>query len=379
MASIQKRGKYWRAQIRRTGYPTLSSTFDTKAEATLWAAQQEKTLSEHTPERVVQRLRDQDYRLKDAFDRYIVEILPGKKPTTQERDKGSIRRLCRDYGDVALTKIDGQTLSGMIRQWQSNGLGANSIRLYLAHLSHLYNIARKEWGMVDLINPVELVRKPKLPQGRDRRLTGDEEERLLNACTAMNPELADIVIVAIETAMRQSEILGLEWRHVNWLDHTCYLPDTKNGTARIVPLSVRAEAALQRQQQRDAGKGLRLLQPHSFPRGSSGERPPRPAGDSHLSQPAWPARDSHLSQPAGPARVWKYTNDGMRASYYKALKRAGIVGLTFHDLRHEATSRFCEKAIPMMTVQAITGHKSTQMLKRYTHISGKTLVDAVRG
>ncbi|MBU2817189.1 integrase, partial [Acidithiobacillus ferrooxidans] len=143
MASIQKRGNYWRVQIRRTGYPTLSSTFDTKAEATLWAAQQEKTLSEQTPERVVQRLRDQDYRLQDAFDRYIVEILPGKKPTTQERDKGSIRRLCRDYGEVALAKIDGQTLSGMIRQWQSKGLGANSIRLYLAHLSHLYNIARK--------------------------------------------------------------------------------------------------------------------------------------------------------------------------------------------------------------------------------------------
>ncbi|MHB1707264.1 MAG: site-specific integrase, partial [Acidithiobacillus sp.] len=175
---------------------------------------------------------------------------------------------------------------------------------------------------------------PKLPQGRDRRLTGDEEERLLNACTAMNPELADVVIVAIETAIRQGEILGLEWRHVHWLDHTCYLPDTKNGTARVVPLSVRAEEALQRQQMRATGKG---------------------------------------------GKVWRYTNDGMRASYTKAMKKAGIVGLTFHDLRHEATSRFCEKAIPMMTVQAITGHKSTQMLKRYTHISGKTLVDAVRG
>ena len=78
-------------------------------------------------------------------------------------------------------------------------------------------------------------------------------------------------------------------------------------------------------------------------------------------------------------RVWKYTNDGMRASYNKVLKKAGIVGLTFHDLRHEGTSRFCEKAIPVMTVQAITGHKSTQMMTRYTHISGKVLVDAVRG
>ena len=334
MASIQKRGNYWRVQIRRKDYPTLSATFDTKAEAALWAAQEEKRLAEQTPAQVVRQIRDQGYRLQDAFDRYITEILPGKKPTTQTRDRGSIRRLCRDYGDVALAKIDGQMLSAMIRQWQGSGLGANSIRLYLAHLSHLYNVARKEWGMVELVNPVELVRKPKLPQGRDRRLVGDEEARLLAACAAMNPELADIVIVAIETAMRQGEIVGMEWRHVNWLDHTVYLPDTKNGTARLVPLSVRAEEALQRQQARGTGKE---------------------------------------------GKVWKYTNDGLRASYTKAIKRAGIAGLTFHDLRHEATSRLCEKGLPIMTVQAITGHKSTQMMKRYTHISGKVLVDAVRG
>lgn len=333
MASIQKRGHYWRVQIRKQGYPALSATFDTKAEAALWAAQQEKRLTEQTPAQVVRQIRDQEYRLKDAFDRYAVEILPGKKPTTQRRDRGILKVLGNECGDLAMARLDGPLLSGMIRQWQAR-LSANSIRLYLALLSHLYNIARKEWGMVDLINPVELVRKPKLPQGRDRRLVGDEEERLLFACNAMNPELADIVTFAIETAMRQGEILGLEWRHVHWLDHTAYLPDTKNGTARVVPLSVRAEEALQRQQARGSG--------------TSG-------------------------------RVWTYTNDGMRASYAKALKRAGIVGLTFHDLRHEATSRFCEKGIPVMTVQAITGHKSTQMLKRYTHISGKVLVDAVRG
>ena len=334
MASIQKRGNYWRLQIRKTGYPAMSATFDTKAEANLWAAKEEKRLAEQTPAQVVRQIRDQDYKLQDAFDRYLVEILPSKKPTTQERDRGSIRRLCRDYGAVALAKIDGQMLSGMIRQWQSNGLGANSVRLYLSHLSHLYNIARKEWGMLELINPVELVRKPKLPQGRDRRLVGDEEARLLAVCTAMNPELADIVILAIETAMRQGEIMKMEWRHIHWLDHTCTSYDTKNGETRVVPLSVRAEEALQRQQQRGTGRD---------------------------------------------GKVWKYTNDGMRTVYKRAVQRAGIEGLTFHDLRHEATSRFCEKGLPIMTVQAITGHKSTQMLKRYTHISGKALVDAVRG
>ena len=71
-------------------------------------------------------------------------------------------------------------------------------------------MARKEWGMTDLVNPVELVRRPRLSQGRDRRLVGDEEARLLAACSDTNPELADIVTFAIETAMRQGEILGLE-------------------------------------------------------------------------------------------------------------------------------------------------------------------------
>ncbi|MCR2832278.1 MAG: tyrosine-type recombinase/integrase [Acidithiobacillus ferrooxidans] len=104
--------------------------------------------------------------------------------------------------------------------------------------------------MTDLVNPVELVRRPRLPQGRDRRLVGDplqgarEEARLLAACADTNPELVDIVTFAIETAMRQGEILWLEWRHVHWLDHTVYLPDTKNGTSRVVPLSERAEQVL---------------------------------------------------------------------------------------------------------------------------------------
>lgn len=74
-----------------------------------------------------------------------------------------------------------------------------------------------------------------------------------------------------------------------------------------------------------------------------------------------------------------YTTEGMRASYFKVLKKAGVEGMTFHDLRHGATSRLCGRGLPIMTVQAITGHKSTQMLKRYTHISPTALVAAVRG
>ncbi|WP_455692740.1 site-specific integrase [Acidithiobacillus ferriphilus] len=240
------------------------------------------------------------------------------------------------FGELVLSEINGQRLALMVKHWEQpsdahpKGLGAHSIRLYLALISHLYTIARSEWGMPELVNPVPLIRKPKLPRGRDRRLIGNEEERLLAVCEKTNPELADIVRFAIETAMRQVEIMGLTWDRIDFRSHTAFLQDTKNGESRVVPLSVVAEDCLKQQRERREG--------------------------------------------ATKGKVWSYTTEGMRASYFKALKKAGIEGMTFHDLRHEATSRLCERGLPIMTVQAITGHKSTQMLKRYTHISPAALV-----
>ena len=339
MASVYKRGKFWRVQIRRTNYPTLSATFDTQAEAMTWALRKEEELKKQTPKQVRERLEAQGFRLVDALRKYEEEVLPDKKPTTQNRERGIIKDLSTTFGELLLAEINGKRLSLMMQFWDRpserhpKGLGAHSIRLYLALISHLYTIARSEWSMPELVNPVPLVRKPKIPRGRDRRLVGDEEQRLLSVCETMNPELADIVSFAIETAMRQGEILGLTWDDVRWHNHTVFLLDTKNGESRVVPLSETAEEILHRQRER---------------------------------------------KPDGKA-VWTYTPDGMRASYFKALKKAGIDGLTFHDLRHEATSRLCERGLPIMTVQAITGHKSTQMLKRYTHISSQALVAAIRG
>ncbi len=340
MASIFQRGKYWRAQVRRKGYPTLTATFDSKLEAQQWAVQKEREIAEQSPERIRQRIRDRRFTLGDALNRYEREVLPSKADSTQRRESVLLRNWRTSLlAGVPLPDIDGQALSQeMSRLLGEKGWSANTVRLQLATLSYLYSVARKEWGMPELINPVPLIRKPRLPRGRDRRLVGDEKERLLAACEKTNPELADIVRFAIETAMRQGEILGMTWGCIDWEAHTVFLENTKNGESRIVPLSEVAEAVLDRQ---------RARQKH-------------PKGRHHL-------------QP-----VWTYTREGMRASYNKALKKAGIEGLTFHDLRHEATSRLVEKGLPIMTVQAITGHKSTQMLKRYTHISAQTLVEAVR-
>ena len=177
--------------------------------------------------------------------------------------------------------------------------------------------------MAGLANPVSQIRKPKLPPGRDRRLLSGELEKILSNTESRH--LSDIVRFALETAMRRGEIAGMTWEMVDLKKRTVTLPETKNGEKRIVPLSAEA---------------LRILS--GIPRRLDGS-------------------------------VWGITEDPITRAFVRACKRAQVDGLTFHDLRHEATSRLFEKGFNPMEVAAITGHKTLQMLKRYTHLKAEDL------
>jgi len=174
-------------------------------------------------------------------------------------------------------------------------------------------------------NPVLAVRKPSPNRPRDRRLVGDEESRLLVACREYGGCIHDVVIIALETAMRRSEIVSMRWQYVNFTAHTVYLGKTKNGESRTVPLSSRAVAVLK-----------------SMPRNINGS-------------------------------VFDMRDDSITKAFIRVCKRSGIEGLRFHDLRHEATSRLFEKGLNPMQVAAITGHKTLQMRKRYTHLRAEDL------
>jgi len=142
-----------------------------------------------------------------------------------------------------------------------------------------------------------------------------------------NPEFYAIVVVALETAMRQGEILSLRWEHVNWRKRTVYLPMTKNGTAREVPLSRTA---------------YDIFQSHMTP---------KPEG-----------------------RVFSYTSSGIKSTWRFFIKSTGIEDLHFHDLRHCAISALLERGLSTIEVAAISGHKSMAMLKRYSHLFAHKLV-----
>ena len=322
--SYDREGEHigWQVAIRRKGFPPQYKTFRTRKEAEAWAAVVESEMV-----RGVWRDRSaaETTTLKMCLDRYADQIIPTKKGGGR-RELGFLRQWqARPIACKFMASIDGQDVVASIKEMEAERKSANTIRLHLALLSHLFEVARKEWRMATLVNPVELVRKPKIPQGRDRRLVGDEETRLLAACRSVNPELAAIVTFAIETAMRQGEILSMTWGSVDLKRRVARLANTKNGLDRDVPLSNVALAVLSALPRRVDGK------------------------------------------------VWTYTQDGMRASWRRAIKQAGIAGLTFHDLRHEATSRLFEKGFNPMEVSAITGHKTLQMLKRYTHLRAEDL------
>lgn len=208
-------------------------------------------------------------------------------------------------------------------------LSGATVKLELMLLSHVFNTAITEWGMDGLKNPILKIKKPKVNPGRTRRLSEQEERNLLNgALKHQNSELYAIVVLALETAMRQGEILSIEWGNINWDKHTVTLPVTKNGDSREVPLSRAAYEILK------------------------GYMTPQKEG-----------------------RVFTYTSSGLKSTWRDLVNTLKIENFHFHDLRHCAISSLLERGLNSIEVASISGHKSMAMLKRYAHIQSYKLVE----
>ncbi len=342
MPTILKRGPYqWQAKIRRKGHPPQSKTFSSKTDALAWTRELESEMDRNV---FHSRAEAESTTLADALDRYAREVTPAKKGADKERNRIKLWKQ-RPIAARFLATIKGADLAKHRDERRAEGRAENTIRLELALLSQLYETARKEWGMESLINPVRNIRVPSGSKQRDRRLHGTEEKYLLTALKESDYPIACAVSeFAIETAMRQSEILGLTWDAVNERRHTAILAETKNGTARTVPLSDKALAILLANKPDDAAARIFAI------------------------------RDDRLRRvftEACRTGKTKYNKDCTEASV--APDKNFLTDLRFHDLRHEATTRFFERGLNLMEVASITGHKTLAMLKRYTHLRPEDL------
>ncbi|TAN46581.1 MAG: site-specific integrase [Rhodospirillales bacterium] len=311
----------WQAQVRKKGYPPQIRTFDKKADAQAWASVIE---SEMVRAVFVDRRPAEQMTLGDAIRHYLDTVAPTHKGGDIEATR--LGRFVREEPDLcryALSNLRTHHIEDY-RDRRLDAVAPGSICREINLLHAVLESVRRRVGLID--NPVSHVRRPKVNDERDVRLSADEEVQLLAALDATrNPWIKPFVIVALETAMRRGELLSLQWEHVDLAQQTAHLPETKNGKGRTVPLSSRAVKTLE-----------------ALPRSIGGA-------------------------------VFPVSLDSFKHAWTRARDRAGLHHFHFHDLRHEATSRLAERGWNILELASVTGHQDLQMLKRYTNLRAADL------
>lgn len=347
MASVRQLSNgSWQAAIRRKSLGLeLYRTNKRKADVIAWARDIENKMDRGVFE---DRREAETTTLKTALERYEREVTSKKKAQRQEKSFISHWIARTEYSSKSLAALRSSDFAAF-RDSRLKFVSNQTVRHELKVISHLYNVAAREWGIA-VENPLRRIKMPAQGKARERRLLPDEERYLLDAAensgaidqngkSRANTWIAPIIRFALATAMRQGEIMALTWKNFDKAKRTATLEDTKNGERRVVPLSPAALAVLD-----------------SIPRTLRG--------------PVFATSQTALVQ------SWKRALKRAQRQYLADCKENGaepdpdfLKDFHFHDLRHEATTRFFELGrLDMMTIAKITGHKTLAMLQRYTHL-----------
>lgn len=334
-------GKH-RARVRRDGI-SKSKAFNHIGQAKAWARRVESEI-ERGLWKEPDPAQPPSMTFGAALDKYESEVTPNKRSANSERSLLNIIR--NDAGsllDAPLPNITGADLAVLRDKW-TPVVAAATVCRRLALIARLYVVARKQWKMPGLANPMLDVERPKVNDARERRISDDE---LKAVCAASESrELSAFLRLALATTMRRGELQALRWENVKLHDRKAWLPPevTKGQKGRFVPLSRSAVAVLKAIGLKSCGPVFHF-DPHTY------------------------------------TRAWRRAVNRARAEYIAACKERGeasdpnfLVDARLHDLRHEGASRYADKkGFSTIELAAITGHKDLRMLKRYTHPDAKAL------
>jgi integrase len=263
-------------------------------------------------------------RLEEFVNEYFDYYRTNRRPHSVRRHQISWRAIQPVFGNKRLTEISPFDLERYRRDRKKAGKSDVTINRELAFLRNLYTMA-VTWGKT-IDNPVKKVRFAREENERIRFLTDEEEKQLLAQCS---PQVKPLVITALHTGFRASELLSLTWDDVDFHrgEITVRAAYAKNGESRSVPMNKALTETL---------KAIRI----------------------DVSSVDFVFQSSHGT----PYRSF-------RTSFERAVRRAGIKDFTFHDLRHTFASRLVMRGVDLPTVKELMGHKKIEMTLWYTHLS----------
>lgn len=315
MASIRPEKGKWRVFIAKKGV-RRTRTFQSKAMAEVWANRTEAEIEAESLGEIHQ------YKtFGDALDRYFEEVSPHKKSYRWEKIRyNALKKL--PFCNVLLKHFNASHVAEY-RDTRLNQVQSSTVNRELNFISAIFTRAMKEWQWVKA-NPVLMIKRPSNPRHRDRRISEEEISALLHQLGykegskphSKSAEIGFLLLIALETALRKGELLSLKWNDVYLSQRFVTVRNSKNGDTRDVPLSIRAVELLTVLQSGDEGFVFSVL----------------------------PGTADTL--------------------FRKAVKRAGIENLHFHDSRHEAISRLARK-LDVLDLARMVGHRDPRSLMVY--------------
>lgn len=329
-SGIERRGSaQFRAKIRRKGVDE-AKTFETEAEAKRWLEIKRGEVAGDTHE---DRSREKETTLRDVLTRYLSEVTPEKKGARAERPR-LLAWVREPWAALPLISISPAHVTAWRDARVTAGKAPTTIGNAMNLLSHVFKIARAEWGY-RVENPVAGIRRPKQRAARNAVPDDTFETALVNEARASKgPWLAPMIQLASWTAMRQGEIQTLRWENVDFDKHLIYIPESKNGVARHVPMldQVVRDLCAWVTEQNSQGSGW------VFPSPLDHKKPLAEGSVTVLF-----------------ARIVKKVID----------TNPGFERITFHDLRHWGCTRLAGLHVDALDLAKTTGHKTLQVLMRY--------------
>jgi integrase len=326
---IYKRGEIWWMRFTYNGKQIRRST--ETADKKLAQRIFDKIKGEVAEGKWFERLPGEDYTFGEVIEKYLAEYSAlNKAPKSHKRDKSLAKHLLDHFRDFPVLEISSKDIVEYKTKRRGEDASPRTINYELALMSHAFNIALREWEWVKE-NPVKKVSKERVHNQIERWLTLDEEKRLLAAAPKW---LKEIIIFAIHTGFRESEILDLKWLQIDLTRRTVTISEQKNRGIDTLPLGETVMRIL-REKARDHYK-----------------------------------RDDLVFPSANQTRL---LNRNVFRAFSSATKKARIEDLRFHDMRHTFATRLVQSGVDLYTVQKLGRWKTTAMIMRYAHHHSESL------